>query len=134
MSNADVQNALNAEVRAALQIYFDVIHECDMEKFDRVFHPSSSLFTSVDGVMTLRPFVQYRTEMARRKSPKSINQPRIDEILTLNMLSTDIAFAQVRVQVMEKIFVDNLNLLRIGNDWMIVAKIYTYLVDESFRT
>ena len=132
--NSDISDVLQAEVRTALQVYFDVIHECDMEKFERVFHPCSSLFTSMDGVMTLRPFAQYRTEMARRKSPKSINQARIDEILALHMLSTDIAFAQVRVQVMEKIFTDNLNLLKIGSDWMIVAKLYTHVIDKGFKT
>ena len=68
MSSSDVKTALLAEVRAALQIYFDAMYECDVEILDRIFHPCSSLFTSVDGVMTLRPFVQYRTEIARRKS------------------------------------------------------------------
>lgn len=133
MSSSDVQTALLAEVRAALQIYFDAMYECDVEILDRIFHPCSSLFTSVDGVMTLRPFVQYRAEIARRKSPKSINQARIDEILTVSMLSPDIAFAQVRVQVLEKIFVDNLNFLRIGNDWMIVAKIYHHAESVALR-
>jgi hypothetical protein len=124
MNNISAGDARQAEVREALSIYFDVIYECDMDKFDRVFHPCSALFTSVGGVMTYRPFVQYRAEMARRKSPKSVGQPRHDEILMLDMISPDIAFAKVRVQVIDTTFTDNLNFLRIGNDWMIVAKIY----------
>lgn len=124
MPRTNDQSPLEAEVQSALQLYFEVIHECDMEKFDRVFHPCSALFTAVGGVMTFRPFVQYRVEMARRKSPMSVGQPRRDEILMLDMISSEIALAQVRVQVIDTIFTDNLNFLRIGNDWMIVAKIY----------
>ena len=124
MTNFDQNNLLHVELQAALQAYFDTMYDCDLDRFDRIFHPCSSLFSSVDGVMILRPFAQYRIELSKRKTPKSVGQPRIDEILALSFLSSEIAFAQVRVRILEKIFVDNLNLLRIGNDWMIVAKIY----------
>lgn len=112
------------EIRSALQLYFDVMHECDLEKFDRIFHPTSSLFNAKDGVLTLRPFVKYRTEIENRVSPKSLGQPRIDSILTIDILSPEMCFAKVRVRIHEKIFVDNLNLLKIDGRWMIVAKIY----------
>lgn len=124
MKNLDQSESLHVEVTKALQDYFDTMYDCDLDRFDRIFHPCSSLFTSVEGVMVLRPFVQYRTEMSKRKTPKSVGQPRVDEILALSLLSSEIAFAQVKVRILDKIFVDNLNLLRIGKDWMIVAKIY----------
>ncbi|MCS3394039.1 nuclear transport factor 2 family protein [Burkholderia thailandensis] len=111
-------------VRQALQIYFDVMYECDLDKFDLIFHPTSSLFTMKNGEFNLRPFSQYRSEIATRTSPKSILQPRVDEILQIGMLSPEIAFAQVRVRIFEKLFVDNLNLLKFDGCWMIVAKIF----------
>ena len=112
------------EIRAAMQLYFDVMYECDLEKFDRIFHPTSSLFTAEDGVLTLRPFAQYRAELEKRTPPKSLGQPRIDEVLTIDVLSSEIAFVKVRVRIFEKIFIDNLNLLKLDGRWMIVAKIY----------
>lgn len=111
-------------VSQALQIYFDVMYECDLEKFDRIFHPTSSLFTMQDGEFNLRPFAQYRSEISTRTPPKSVSQPRIDEILQIGMLSSEIAFAQVRVRIFEKVFIDNLNLLKFDGRWMIVAKIF----------
>ena len=111
-------------IQQALQIYFDVMYECDLEKFDLIFHPTSSLFTMKDGEFNLRPFAKYRAEIATRTPPKSMLQPRIDEILQIGMLSPEIAFAQVRVRIFEKIFVDNLNLLKFEGRWMIVAKIF----------
>lgn len=111
-------------IQKALQFYFDVMYECDLEKFDWVFHPTSSLFTMKNGGFNLRPFALYRAEIATRTPPKSVSQPRVDEILQIGVLSPEIAFAQVRVRIFEKIFVDNLNLLKFEGRWMIVAKIF----------
>jgi hypothetical protein len=111
-------------IQQALQIYFDVMYECDLKKFDLVFHPTSSLFTMKNGEFNLRPFAQYRAEIATRTPPKSVLQPRVDDILQIGVLSPEIAFAQVRVRIFEKIFVDNLNLLKFDGHWMIVAKIF----------
>ena len=107
-----------------MQLYFDVMHECDLEKFDQVFHPTCSLFSAQDGVFTVRPFAHYRAEMAKRTPPKSLGHPRDETILKIDLLSPEIALAQVRVRIFEKIFVDNLNLLKLDGRWMIVAKLY----------
>lgn len=111
-------------ISRALQIYFDVMYECDLEKFDLVFHPTSSLFTMKDGELSVRPFARYRSEIAARTPPKSVSQPRMDAILQIAVLSPEIAFAQVRVRLFEKVFIDNQNLLKFDGRWMIVAKIF----------
>lgn len=113
-----------ASISQSLQIYFDVMYECDLEKFDLVFHPSSSLFTMKDGELNVRSFAKYRAEIAVRIPPKSVSQPRMDAVLQIGMLSPEIAFAQVRVRIFEKVFIDNLNLLKFDGRWMIVAKIF----------
>jgi hypothetical protein len=113
-----------AAIRKALQIYFDVMYECDLEKFDRIFHPSCSLFTMKDGEFNVRPFAQYREEISKRTPPKSLRQPRIDSVLLIDILSPEIALARVRVRIFDKIYVDNLNLLNFDGQWMVVAKIF----------
>lgn len=117
-----------SEIESALRTYFDVMFECDMEKFDAIFHPSCSLFTSGGTELVVRPYEQYRIEMSSRISPKSRNQSRDEErIIKIDILSDEIALAQVRVQIHERLFVDNLNLVKVGNRWMVVAKIYHLL-------
>lgn len=111
-------------ISRALQIYFDVMYECDLEKFDLIFHPTCSLFTMKDGEFNVRPYAQYRSEIASRTPPESVSQPRMDAILQIAVLSPEIAFAQVRVRIFEKVFIDNLNLLKFDGRWMIVAKIF----------
>jgi hypothetical protein len=76
------------EVQAALEIYFDVMYDCDMEKFDRIFHPTCTLFTGQDGALTVRPFQQYRQEMASRTAPRTAGQSReAERIVKIDMLA-----------------------------------------------
>lgn len=116
------------EIQAALQTYFDVMYECDMEKFDQVFHPSCSLFTAGGAELIVKPCEQYRREMSTRTPPKSRAQSRDKErIVKIDFLSDDMALVQVRVQIHDKLFADNLNLVKVGPKWMVVAKIYSLL-------
>lgn len=112
-------------IQSALQTYFDVMFKCDMNKFDQIFHPSCSLFTAGGVELVVRPFQEYRVEMSTRKPPKSINQSRKKErVIKIDLLSDEMALAQVQVQIHDKLFIDNLNLINIANRWMVVAKIY----------
>lgn len=113
------------EIHCAVELYFEVMHECDLKKLDRIFHPASSLFAVQDGTLILRPFEVYRAEIAKRTSPSASGQPRIDSVITIDLLASDTALAKVRVQINDKVFVDYLNLLKIDGRWMIVAKIYS---------
>jgi hypothetical protein len=116
------------EIQSTLQTYFDVMYECDMKKFDQVFHPSCSLFTAGDAELVVKPFEQYRQEMSTRTPPKSRSQPRDRErIIKIDFLSDEMALTQVRVQIHDKLFSDNLNLVKVGPRWMVVAKIYYLL-------
>lgn len=112
-------------VEAALRTYFDVMYHCDMQKYAEVFHPACSLFTAGDPDLVVRPFEQYRRELIARTPPASVGQSRERErILKIDMLSDRLALAQVQVQIHDKVFVDNLNFARVGDRWMIVAKVY----------
>lgn len=119
--------SINA-IQSTLQTYFDVMYDCDMAKFDQVFHPACSLFTAGGESLVVRPFAAYRQEMTTRTPPRSLGQRRDHErIMKIDMLSDDIALAQVRVQIHDKLFADNLNLVRVGGRWMVVAKVYHLL-------
>lgn len=116
------------EIQSTLKTYFDVMYECDMEKFDQIFHPSCSLFTGDGAGLVIKPFEQYRREMSTRTPPQSRAQTRDRErIVKIDFLSDAMALAQVRVQIHEKLFSDNLNLVKVGPQWMVVAKIYHLL-------
>lgn len=112
-------------IQSTLQAYFDVMYDCDLARFDAVFHPACSLFTAGGASLVVRPFAQYREEMKARTPPRSLGQSRaLETIVKIDLLSPDIALAQVRVQIHDTLFADNLNLVLVGERWMVVAKVY----------
>jgi hypothetical protein len=107
-----------------LDNYFDVIHEQDLTLFDQVFHQDCCLYSAQTGELVLRPFGIYRDQVAGRKSPKDLGNPRKDEILAVDMISSSMASAKVQLQMFDGIMQDYLNMVKIDGKWWIVAKLY----------
>lgn len=120
MSSAAMPDLVNA-----IELYFMALHECDLTKFDQVFHLSCSLFDSTDGVFTAMPIADYRAVIAQRTSPKSVGQARDDGLISVDFLSKNAAVAKVRIRIHDKVFLDHLNFLRIDGRFQISAKIWT---------
>ncbi|WP_018150095.1 nuclear transport factor 2 family protein [Leeia oryzae] len=112
------------EISKAVELYFNALYECDLHKFDQVFHPSSSLFDATNDSFTAMPIADYRDIIANRRSPASISQMREDELISIDLLSQDIGVAKVRLRIHDKVFIDHLNFARIDGRFMIVAKLW----------
>jgi hypothetical protein len=108
----------------AVNLYFQALHECDLEKFDQVFHPNCSLFDTDDGKLTVVPIADYRRVIAERVSPMSKGQPRDDALISADFLSTDISVTKVRLRIHDKVFIDQLNWAYVDGSFMIVAKLW----------
>ena len=112
------------ELIQAVQLYLDLMHDCDVGKFDRVFCSTSQLHGFRDGVMTCWSAAQYKEVLASRKSPKALGSPREEQILLLDFASPTQAVAKVRVRINNWVFVDYLSYHKIGDAWLITAKAY----------
>lgn len=112
------------ELTAAVTLYLDLMYDCDVTRFDRVFYPSAQLHGFRDGHITCWPAAQYRDVLANRQSPKSLGVPREDQILLLDFASPTQALAKVRVRIDKAVFVDHLSYHRIDGHWLITAKAY----------
>lgn len=112
------------ELAAAVQRYFDVLYECDLDKFDRLFLSACSLFTVTNGALQVLSAAAYREVLATRSSPKSLGQPREESVIASFALSEDIALLRVRVRIGPKVFQDHLNFVRSDGDWKLAAKLY----------
>ncbi len=102
-----------AALLEAVQEYFDLMHDCDLSRFDRVFAPSVQLHGFRDGAMVCWSAQAYRDVLAKRQSPKSLGTPRADEILLVDLAAATQAFVKVRVRITSMIFVDYLTWHRI---------------------
>ena len=91
------------ELTEAVQLYLDLMYDCDVAKFDRVFASTSQLHGFRDGKMTCWPTAQYKEVLAGRKSPKALGAPREEQLLLLDAASPTQALAKVRVRINAKL-------------------------------
>lgn len=108
----------------AIELYCTALHECSLAKFDQVFHPSCSLFDSLEGVLTAMPIAEYREVIAKRTSPHSVGQARDDALISLDFLSPDAAVVKLRIRIHDQVFLDHLSFARVDHRFMIVAKVW----------
>lgn len=117
----------NKNLRALTQSvgrYFDLMYDCDVSRFDRVFRNTANLHGYRDGAMTVWPAEVYRDILAKRTSPKSLAAPREEEILLIDFASDTQAFIKLRVRINNLVFVDYLTWHLFDGEWLITAKAY----------
>jgi Putative lumazine-binding len=114
----------NTELLDAVDLYFRALYQCDLEMFDRVFHPASSLFDVDEGQIDAVPIAGYRDLISKRKSPASVGQAREDEIIMIDWLSDRCATVKVRLRIHQNIFIDHLCFSQGEDGFRIVAKVW----------
>lgn len=115
---------IEKEIRAMLERYFEVLQTQDLNEFDKVFNANSVLYSAQDNNFVVRPFQEYREMVKNRKSPVELGSGRKDEIVFLDILSNEMAFAKVRLQLFDSIMVDYLNIVKVDGNWSIVSKLF----------
>ncbi len=108
----------------AVRRYFDLMYDCDISNFDRVFRSSAQLHGFRDGQMTVWPADAYKDILSKRQSPKSQNAPREEQVLLVDFASPTQALAKVRVRIGTTVFTDYLTYHRIDGEWLITSKAY----------
>ncbi len=115
---------IHADLLAAIETYFDAIHECDTAKLGEVFHPQSSLFDADNGTVFVEPIDSFSRDVAGRVSPASVDQPREAEVLMVDFLSPISATVKIRIRAHQSVFVDHLGFVCGAEGWQIVSKIW----------
>lgn len=113
-----------ASVESTVQHYFDLMYDCNIDRFDEVFHPTAQLHGVMKGALVVWPAATYREILAQRRSPKASQAHRQEEILLLDAVGDDQALAKVRVRINDRVFVDHLCLLRVDGHWRVTSKTF----------
>lgn len=108
----------------AIQLYFDVLYECDLEKFDRVFHPACNLYSPGDSGIAVVTLPDYRQIVAGRTPPSRSGQAREEQVDAVLSAGADVAMVFLSSRVGERRFKDLLSFVRAPDGWKIVAKTY----------
>lgn len=109
---------------AAVELYFEAIHYCDVDKLNSVFHPQSSLFDADEGKVFVEPIDSFSADVAGRASPAGAGQDMTAEILSIDFLSSISATVKIRIQAHQNVFVDHLGFVCGDQGWQIVSKIW----------
>ena len=115
---------LQADLLAAIETYFDAIHDCDTDKLNAVFHPQSSLFDGDNGTVFVESIESFSRDVGGRVSPASAGQAREAEVLMIDHLSPISATVKIRIRAHQNVFVDHLGFVLGADGWQIVSKIW----------
>lgn len=117
-----------AEIKEALQTYFDGIHFSDVTCLERVFHPKAIYACVTDGTLLYKTMEEYFPIVAARPSPASRNEPRTDEIVAIEFAGPVTALARVKCSIAPKHFTDLLSFIKLDGEWRIISKVFHYEV------
>ena len=115
---------IQTDLLAAIETYFDAIHDCDTQKLASVFHPQSSLFDADNGTVVVEPIDSFSRDVGGRISPASKGQAREAEVLMVDFLSPISATVKVRIRAHQSVFADHLGFVLGADGWQIVSKIW----------
>ena len=111
-------------IQTLLDDYFELIHTQDMTLFDKVFHKDSTLFSSENDEIVIRPADFYRGQMEARTSPEDSGNARRDKVLLVDQISPEVALAKVQLEMFGGVMQDYLNLLHVDGSWFVISKLY----------
>ncbi|MER8499408.1 nuclear transport factor 2 family protein [Mesorhizobium sp. M1142] len=118
------------DVAMVLGRYFDGLYNCDASLLGEVFHPKAQLATVSEGDLATLDIPSWLDVVAKRESPASRGEARLDQIVSIEFGSLNTALARVQCAIGPKLFTDFISLVRIADDWRIIAKVYQFeLID-----
>ncbi|UPJ50145.1 nuclear transport factor 2 family protein [Bradyrhizobium sp. 200] len=121
----------HAGLLEAWEDYRDGIYEGDVNKLDRIFHKSASMFYVAGGSLTVTPIADYFDIVRNRVAPQSANAKRDEKLISITIPSKDSATLTASILISGKSYVDQLVFMKAAETWLIVAKTYHLVADEG---
>lgn len=119
------------EVAALIQNYFDGLYHSDTQRLRRVFHPQAVYATASEGKPLILRMDEYFQIVDGRPSPASRGEQRSDHILAIEFVGPVTAVVKLRCSIHPRHFTDLLTLIRVDDQWQIIAKVFHFTVDTA---
>jgi hypothetical protein len=111
---------------AVLSDYFDGLYHSDTARLAKVFHPEARYVCATGGTLLHLGMQEYFPIVDKRPSPASRNEPRNDQIISIEFAGPVTAFARVNCSIGERYFTDLLTFVLVDGRWQIIAKVFHY--------
>src|SRR5262245_6925909 len=102
----DAMDNSYAQIARALQDYFDGLYRSDTRLLARIFHPKAVYACATSGELVYVTLDEYLPIVDKRASPESRNEPRQDEIVSIELAGPSTAFVHARCAIGAKRFTD----------------------------
>lgn len=113
-------------LQAAMETYFEGLYQADVNILGTVFHEDARYVNATDGDYMNYSKVEYLAIVADREPPAVRNDPRQEEIVSIEIASGAMAFVTARMQLMGRQYQDFLTFQKTSEGWQIQTKIFTY--------
>lgn len=119
--------AAHKQVGDLMEAYFEGLHQADSAILREVFHPQLAYVCATEGDELYLDLETYMTRVDGREPPAKRGDPREEKILEIAFASHRLARVSARMTMMGRDFHDLLTLVRHGDEWRIVAKVFSYV-------
>lgn len=117
----------HAAVVELMEAYFKGLHQADSTALRDVFHPNLAYVCATEGDELYLDLDTYMARVDKREPPAKRGDPREEEILEISFGSGRLAHVVAKMSMMGRDYLDHLSLVRHGDDWRIVTKVFAYL-------
>ncbi|ESX52512.1 nuclear transport factor 2 family protein [Mesorhizobium sp. C416B] len=120
-----------AALRELANKYFDALYFGKADLFAEVFHPAAMLYCFTEAEPVIMGVDKYIEIVRGRVSPASRNDPRRDEVVSIEIASPTTAHLRVKEIFIPKNFVDELTCAKTAGGWKIVSKVWHFALDAQ---
>lgn len=106
--------------------YFNALYRCDTALLEAVFHPEAHYFTASEGSLLHLDMSTYVPIVAARTSPQSTGENCTWQIESVDFAGPVTALVRMRSRMMEKHFIDLLSVVKLDDQWRIIAKVFHF--------
>ncbi len=104
--------------------YFDLLYFGDTDLVDVCFFPEATVNSIENDTVVSIDMDGFKARLKGRPSPSSINEERIDALKLIEIESPTSALIKVEVRILGGRYHDYLTLMKCGNDWKIISKVF----------
>ena len=122
-----MQDDARAEIVALCARYHDALFRSDAELLGSLFHDKALYATTTDGDIRFWSMDRYLPVVAQRPSPSARGEAADGRVVAISFAGPNAALAQVQSSIGERFFTDFLSLVRVGDTWLIAAKVFDYV-------
>ncbi|MCG8493863.1 MAG: nuclear transport factor 2 family protein [Sneathiellales bacterium] len=115
------------QILSLIGLYCDGLYHADSTVLRKVFHPELAYICATEGDELYLDLETYMARIDTRTPPSERGEPREEALLDVAFGSDRIARVTARMSMMGRDYLDFLTLIRDGDEWRIVTKVFTYI-------